>query len=222
MSSRSAYISAWLVLAATFVGSLIAYPYLPAVMATHWGIDGQVNGTMNAFAGAFLLPFIMFAVLLILTAIPYIDPMRSNIESFRRQYNGLIAVLMLVLATVQTAVLSVNLGALFNVTSVILPAVGIMIFYLGIILPQTKRNWFIGIRTPWTISSDEVWDKTHELGGRLFQILGVVIVLSVFAPVSYQVWIIVAPLVVIVVGLFLYSYALYQKLPHKKMHNKTV
>jgi uncharacterized membrane protein len=210
MSSRVARRFAWLILAATVLGSLVAYPSLPPVVATHWGADGHVNGTMSSFAGTFLLPLIMLFVLLLFTAIPYIDPLRVNIQYFRKQFDTFVALLMLVLACVQAATLAWNLGDSFNPLYIVLPAVGILIFYVGVILPQTKRNWFVGIRTPWTISSDHVWQKTHELGGVLFKVLGVIIVLAVFAP-SYATWIIFVPLAIIAVGLILYSYVVYEQ-----------
>ena len=210
MSSWVAQRFAWLILAATFLGSLVVYPSLPPVMATHWGMDGRVNGTMNSLAGAFLLPLIMLFILLLFTAIPRIDPLRVNIQSFRKQFDTFVALLMLVLACVQGATLAWNLGDSFDPLYIVLPAVGILMFYVGVILPQTKRNWFMGIRTPWTISSDHVWQKTHELGGTLFKVLGVIIVLAVFAP-SYAAWIIFVPLAIIVIGLFLYSYVVYEQ-----------
>lgn len=210
MSSRVARTSAWLILAATFLGSLVAYPSLPPVMAMHWSASGQVNGTTGPLAGAFLLPLIMLVVLLLFTAIPYIDPLRVNIQSFRKQFDTFVALLMLVFACVQAATLAWNLGDMFDPLYIVLPAVGILIFYVGTILPQTKRNWFIGIRTPWTISSDHVWQKTHELGGTLFKVLGIIIVLAIFAP-SYAAWITFVPLAIIAIGLIVYSYVVYEQ-----------
>ncbi|HEV3245414.1 MAG TPA: SdpI family protein [Candidatus Paceibacterota bacterium] len=208
MQSRVAQRIAWAILALTVLGTLAAFPSLPDVMATHFNASGQVNGTTVSYIGAFIIPFVMLCVLLLFTAIPRIDPLRVNIAQFRRQYDTFVALLMLFFAIVQTLIISRNLGFLIDPNLVILPAVGILMFYVGMILPQTKRNWFIGIRTPWTISSDHVWQKTHELGGTLFKVLGVIIVLGTFAP-SFALWIIIVPLVIIVVGLVLYSYVLY-------------
>ncbi|MDR3571621.1 MAG: SdpI family protein [Candidatus Pacebacteria bacterium] len=208
MSSLVARRLAWIIFAATVIGSILVYPSLPPIIATHWAADGTVNGTMDSFTGAFLLPFIMLLTLLLCIAIPYIDPLRANIETFKKQYDTFVAILMLVFACIQTALLAWNLGGGFDTRLIVLPAVGILVFYIGMLLPQTKRNWFIGIRTPWTISSDHVWQRTHELGGTLFKALGVVIVLGIFAP-SYAAWIIFLPLVIIAVGLVLYSYMLY-------------
>jgi uncharacterized membrane protein len=180
-------------------------------MATHFGMNGQVNGTMSTFAGAFIVPVIMLFVLLLFTAIPYIDPLRVNIAQFRTQYDTFVAILMLFFAAVQASVLSRNLGSTLDPQYVIVPAVGVLMFYVGTMLPKTRRNWFIGIRTPWTISSDQVWKKTHELGGTLFKILGIIIVLSTFAPTAYMIWIILIPLIVITLGLVVYSYYVYEQ-----------
>lgn len=208
MSSRVNRL-AWGIFAIVILGTLVAYPALLPVMATHFNASGQVNGTSNAFVGAFAIPLVMLLVLLLFTAIPYIDPLKVNIQKFRRQYDTFVALLMLFFAVIQAAILAQNIfGVAFNQNYIVLPAVGVLIFYVGVLLPQTKRNWFIGIRTPWTISSDHVWQKTHELGGTLFKILGVIIVLGVLAP-SYALWIILIPLVIVAVGLVLYSYFLY-------------
>lgn len=210
MPSRVATRAAWAILAIVFLGTLIAFPSLPPVMATHFGVDGRVNGTMNSLLGAFILPIIMLLVLLLFVAIPRIDPLRVNIQQFRRQYDTFVALLMLFFAVIQATVISRNLGSTLDPMYVILPAVGILIFYVGTILPKTRRNWFIGIRTPWTISSDHVWQKTHELGGRLFQALGIIIILGVLAP-NYALWIILVPLIIIAVGLIFYSYVIYEQ-----------
>lgn len=199
---------AWGIWVLMVLATLVALPALPPIMATHFAANGQVNGTMSSWAGALILPLVSLLVLLLFTAIPSIDPLRVNIQKFRKQYDVFVSLLMLFFAVIQAMLIARNLGATFDPMYVVLPAVGILIFYAGVMMPKTKRNWFIGIRTPWTISSDHVWQKTHELGGTLFKVLGIIIVLGVLAP-SYALWIIFVPLVVIVAGLVLYSYFLY-------------
>ena len=103
-----------------------------------------------------------------------------------------------------------NMGFVFNMTQFIIPAMGILFFYIGTILGHTKRNWFVGIRTPWTLSSDVIWDKTHKLGGKLFKITGVMIFGSVFFP-QYLLWFVLVPTISTVLILFVYSYIGYQK-----------
>ena len=65
-------------------------------------------------------------------------------------------------------------------TKFIIPAFAVLLFYIGILIKHAKRNWFIGIRTPWTLSSDKVWDKTHALGGKLFQVSAVITLGGIF------------------------------------------
>lgn len=215
MSSRVFERSAWVVLLLAWIGTIAAYPLLPPVFVTHFSATGSPNGAAPTPVGAFVLPLLMLLLLLLLRAIPQVDPLKINIQYFRKQYDEFVALLILFLACIQASVLAWNLGFVFDEMYVVLPALGVLVFYAGVMLPQTKRNWFIGIRTPWTISSDHVWQKTHELGGTLFKLLGIVIALGVFVP-SYALWIIFMPLVIVSVGLILYSYVVYEQ--DKKAH----
>ena len=90
------------------------------------------------------------------------------------------------------------------------PAMGFLFFYCGILIKNAKRNWFIGIKTPWTLSSDKVWDKTHKLGGKLFKIMGVISFLGIIFP-NYFVWLLLVPILAITLFILFYSYFEYQK-----------
>jgi uncharacterized membrane protein len=108
----------------------------------------------------------------------------------------------------------INLGYNINLILIMALAIGIFFFYLGILLEKTKRNWFIGIRTPWTISSDYVWDKTNKLGGKLFKICGVICIVGVFFG-NLAIWFILVPIIFSAVFLIFYSYIQFRGL-HKK------
>ena len=86
----------------------------------------------------------------------------------------------------------------------------ILMFYIGILLEKAKQNWFIGIRTPWTLSSEKVWDKTHKLGARLFKTLAVIILASLLVP-KYSIWIVIMPIIATALWLFIYSYLEFKK-----------
>ena len=85
------------------------------------------------------------------------------------------------------------------------PAFGVLFYCLGILLGNAKRNWFVGIRTPWTLSSDVVWDKTHKMGGKLFKAAGVVAFLGVLVP-AYALLLVIVPVIAVAVYTFVYSY----------------
>ena len=89
-------------------------------------------------------------------------------------------------------------------------ALGLLFFYAGILCENAKRNWFVGIRTPWTLSNDRVWDRTHQIGGKLFKLAGVITFLGVFFQ-NYAVFFILAPVLVVTVYTVVYSYVEYQK-----------
>ena len=90
------------------------------------------------------------------------------------------------------------------------PAMGVLFYYLGDLIRNSKRNWFIGIRTPWTLSSKKVWAKTHNVGGRLFKIAGILAFAGVLFP-QYTHFLIIAPIIFIAIYTIIYSYFEYQR-----------
>ncbi|MCE9540955.1 SdpI family protein [Candidatus Kaiserbacteria bacterium] len=211
MTNRAAYGAVWLLALAAFLAGIYFFRDLPDPMVSHWNAVGTPDGYMGKLLGVSLMPAVILLSSFVFLAITRIDPLRRNIESFRGTYNTFVVLVGIVLAVIQAAVLAVNLGASFNIGVVIMPAVGALLFAVGVLLPSTKRNFFIGIRTPWTVSDDVVWERTHALGGFIFKVLGVVAIFSIIAP-SYAVYLFLAPLFVAVVGLIIYSYVVYREL----------
>jgi uncharacterized membrane protein len=98
----------------------------------------------------------------------------------------------------------------FNMGTAMLPAMGLIFVFAGIMMRKAKRNFFIGIRTPWTLSSDHVWDETHRLGSTLFIAAGILALLGAFFP-DYAFWFILIPVLGSTLFLLVYSYVLYQR-----------
>jgi len=99
----------------------------------------------------------------------------------------------------------------FGIGNAILPAIGLLFIVVGSLLRKAKRNFFIGIRTPWTLSSDTVWEKTHQLGSVLFMISGVLAVIGGFIGGNTAFWMLIIPLIGSTVFLLVYSYVLYER-----------
>jgi uncharacterized membrane protein len=211
MSTRAVFAISLALIALSLGAGVYYYHDLPVLMAGHWDTSGTVNGTIGRFWGVLLLPLLMLIILWVLTILPRIDPLRRNFNSFRRKYNTFLVLLMLFFTGIQIAILAVNLGAQFNILIAIMPLIGILFYFIGTMLPSTKRNYFVGVRTPWTVSSDIVWDKTNRLGGMLFRVLGVLAILTVFAP-AYALLAFIVPTIVVALGLVLYSYVAYREL----------
>jgi uncharacterized membrane protein len=205
-------IAAICIIVLSFVIAAYAYNTIPGdKVASHWNARGEVNGYMSKFWGLFLVPIISVALYLLFLAIPKIDPMQNNIEKFRKYYDILILVIMIFLFYIFLLTILANFGYNFNMTWAILPAVGLLFIYIGAIMHKMKRNWFAGIRTPWTISSDEVWDKTHALGGKLFVAAGIITIIGIFFQ-DYLIWFMLVPILAAAIIPIVYSYLIYRKI----------
>jgi uncharacterized membrane protein len=181
MSTRTTIIVASIVILTATIASAIVYPRLPEMAASHWNAAGQVDGYMPRFWAAFLMPLISVGLLLLFLAIPSIDPLKANIVKFRGYFNGFITLIIVFMLFIHGVTLAWNLGYdQFNIGNAIVPAVGLIFIFAGVMMMKAKRNFFIGIRTPWTLSNDTVWDETHKLGGKLFIGAGIISMLSIF------------------------------------------
>jgi uncharacterized membrane protein len=189
---------------------LCFYPHMPEQMATHWDSQGVVNGTMGKFWGVFLVPAIMVALALLFTAAPKIDPLKGNIKAFASTYYSLVCVVMLFVTGIYVISLLWNLGDHVDFRMVIPIGLGALFFFIGSILTKVRRNWFVGIRTPWTLSSDTVWEKTHKVGSVMFRAAAVVVMLGAFFP-NYIMPFILAPVLGTSAFLILYSYLEFRK-----------
>jgi len=194
----------------SFVIGICFYPQMPEKMASHWNAKGQVDGYMSKFWVLFLMPLVLAGLALLCFAIPKIDPLKANIERFRKYYDGFIILLFVFLVSVDLQDILWNLGIKIS-PNVILPiGLGLLFFYIGILCEHSKRNWFIGIRTPWTLSSEKVWDKTHKIGGKLFKIAGAITFVGVFFQ-NYVLFFVIIPVLVVAIYTIVYSYFEYQK-----------
>ncbi|MCZ7381728.1 MAG: DUF1648 domain-containing protein [Candidatus Methanoperedens sp.] len=194
----------------SFAIGIYYYPQMPEKVASHWNAEGQVNGYMSKFWGLFLMPVISVGMLLLFILIPRIDPLKSNIQEFRKYYDGFVVLIMVFLFYLHLLTIFWNLGYTFNMITFLSPAFAILFYYSGILIENAKRNWFIGIRTPWTLSSDKVWDKTHKLGGKLFKVAGILALFAIFFE-SYAILVIVVPVIMVSIYTVVYSYLEYQK-----------
>jgi uncharacterized membrane protein len=215
MSTRTTVILSLVLIALAVTFSLAAYDRLPDRMASHWGVNDEVNGTIARFWGAFLMPLIALGMLGLFLLLPLMDPMKANIATFRPIFNIFIAAMMVFLLYLHVLTMLWNLGfQAFRMSTVLLPGLGLVFILTGLMMRQAKRNYFIGIRTPWTLSSDRVWAQTHRLGGVLFIACGLVSILGVFFPGPVAFMLVLLPILLVSLVLVIYSYILYQQETH--------
>lgn len=213
---KSELLAFGIILVSFFIGFYF-YQKMPKEIASHWNIEGRVNGYISRFWGIFLVPFISLLIFLLFVAIPKIDPLRSNINKFRKNFDTFIIITLIFLLYIHILIIIWNLGIKFDIRQFLAPAFTVLFYYLGALIENSKRNWFIGIRTPWTMSSDEVWRITHKLGGKLFKISAVIAFFGFIFP-TFAIYLFVIPVILSSIFIIIYSYFEYQNL--KKSHKK--
>jgi len=211
MSNRITIFTTIFLIAFAVAFSLSVYDKLPYEMASHWNTANQVDGYISRFWGAFLMPTVVAAMLLLFWIIPQIDPLKANIAKFREYFNAFITLVVAFMVYMHVLTMLWNLGYdQFKMSTAMLPALGLLFVFAGIMMRKAKRNFFIGIRTPWTLSSDRVWDETHRIGSMLFIASGILALLGALSA-EYAVWFILIPVLGSTLFLLVYSYVLYRQ-----------
>ncbi|WP_435153127.1 SdpI family protein [Haladaptatus sp. DFWS20] len=210
MKVRTQYLVALLLVVIAFGVSAYFYPQMPDRMATHWNASGDADGTMSKLWGLFLLPTLTAGLLVLFAVIPRIDPLSENIQMFREQYELFVVLFVAFMLYVHSLVILWNLGYRFEFTTVLAPAMGVLFYFIGTLMNRVERNWFVGVKTPWTLSNDEVWKNTHSRAGTLFKFAGIIAVLGAFVPV-YAIYFMVVPAVGTSIYLTVYSYVEYRR-----------
>ncbi len=218
---RKLHIFTFAIIVFSFLVSIYFYPHLPQWIVTHWGIDGQADGYMAKPVGLFIFPIVLTLLYFLFLYLPQIDPLKRNLQKFRSYFDVFMLLVTLFLFYVYLLTLFWNIGIEFNMIQLLSPAFAILFYYAGILINHAKRNYFVGIKTPWTLSSDVVWNKTHRLGSKLFKVVGIIALLGIFVP-RLAIYVILIPVLLTAVIVTVYSYVAYQdELKHKKAKPRT-
>lgn len=183
---------------------------MPERIASHWNASGSVDCYMPKLWGLFLMPIISIILFLAFLIIPRIDPLKENIAKFRSYFDLFILMLFGFLFYLYLLTIAWNFGYRFNIIQLMAPAIGLLVYYAGVLTENARPNWFIGVRTPWTLSSKKVWNKTNRLAGKLFKATGALAMLSAAFP-EQAVYFILVPLILAGIYPIVYSYREYQR-----------
>ncbi len=211
MSIKATTILVLVMIVIAVLAGWLLWNQLPEQMASHWNSNDQVDGYMTKFWGVFMMPLVILGMLALFIVVPGIDPLKANIAQFRGAFNLFIVLISAFMLYVHGLTLAWSLGYQeFKMSAAMLPFLGVVFIFIGYMLRQAKRNFFIGIRTPWTLSSDMVWDKTHQLGSILFMASGALAIIGSFFGGMTAFWLFFVPLMASTVVLVVYSYILYR------------
>ena len=202
------------VIVATIAFSAAVYRRLPDPMVIHWNAAGEPDGYGSRAFGTFLLPFVILFIWGLLLVLPKVDPRRANIEQFRDSYDLLVIAVVSVTCLLHVGILGSALGWPIQVGRLVPLAIGGLFLVLGTLLPRFKSNFFFGIRTPWTLSSETVWARTHRVGGTAMMVVGALLVLAGVLGTARWLYVAIGGAAALVVVVLVYSYAAWRSEQH--------
>ncbi len=210
----------WLVVlacvsAASFVGIAIAFFFLPESIPIHWGVDGKVDQWGHR-ANAFWMGALPLVMTLLAWFLPKIDPKRESYERHAKPYAIIISTITAFLIALGWLTVAVSLGLPVDMADWIRGGIGVLFIGMGNFMGQVKRNYFVGIKTPWALADDEVWRRTHRRGAWIFVIMGLAFLVSVIVPDGPILYALFAALGAGIVYIYAYSYAVHRSLKRER------
>lgn len=204
----------WLLLVVSFVIAAYGWMQAPERVPLHWSISGDVD-RFGGPESLFFMPLIALGVYLLLRFAPKIDPFRANYESFIGTYDTLRLVILAFLTALGAVVTLAALNEGIDVNTLVLLMMGVLFMILGNYLGKLRPNFFIGIRTPWTLTSKRAWIKTHRLAGWLMILMGFALVLAALVWPGQGVGSVAVFAAVTAIVLMAYSYLVWRDDPDR-------
>jgi uncharacterized membrane protein len=209
-TNQKYYLGAAAVILVTLAGTVVAYPHLPNIIPMHWDIRGRVNGWGPKWWLLLTGPGSMVFMVLLFAALPWLSPKKFEVDSFRATYLYIMIALVALLAYVHLLILFSALGVVVDVSRALEGGVCLLFALLGNVLGKVRRNFFVGVRTPWTIANEQVWNATHRFAAKTFfagGLLGLIVVI-LRAPL----WLPIAAILIAALAPVIYSLVFYKQL----------
>ena len=205
---------ALLLVAASWLFAGWLYLRLPASVPVHWNLQGQADRYGSRVEATLIVPAIATLMVPLCTFLPRLDPRRANYPHFRSAYVWLATGIVGFMVGVQAIIAAQLLGARVDLGRLIPAGIGMLFAGIGLVLPHLHPNWFAGIRTPWTLEDDRVWEQTHRFASKLFVVAGVVVALAalVLRSDGWMVGVMGAGIAAAALGSVVYSYVAYRRL----------
>lgn len=200
----------------SFVGISISYFYLPDNIPIHWNYKMEIDGWANKNY-IFLIGLLPCIMIILFEYLPKIDPRRDNYQKHQKAYYMIKLAIVSLFIVIGWITVATALGININLGFVLPVVIGFMLIFIGNYMPILKSNYYFGIKNPWTLSDDVVWRKTHKVGGYVFAIIGVCMLIMAFLNIASLNYIIVVLLIGGVIGIYAYSYILFRLI---NKHNK--
>jgi uncharacterized membrane protein len=201
-----------LLLVAMFVAAGVVWPSAPDEIPTHFGGSGEPDSYGGKFEGLLILPLSALGLYVLLLVLPRVDPRKEHYARFQGAWTAIRTVFVAFFAGVYGVVVLRAKGVHVDTLVVVGLMLGLFLMVLGNYFGKLRSTWFVGIRTPYTLSSEEAWNKTHRLGGKLLFLFGLALaVLALFHKEWVSSYTIPAGLFGLILILYLYSYLVWRK-----------
>jgi uncharacterized membrane protein len=171
--------------AAAFVLSGALYHRLPDQIPIHWNASGQVDGYGATSWAAFCIPTLMAGTFTLLLALPSLSPKHLSVDTFRSTYSFIALAIVSLLGYVHVILLCSAVSGVVDLPRAFLAGVLIMVGLMGNVLGKVRRNYWIGVRTPWTLANERVWNDTHRQAARVFVLVAALGLATLMLPVSF-------------------------------------
>jgi len=204
-----------LLLIISISASFYFYANFPEQVPTHWNYKGEIDNYSSKAFAAFFFPALNLGLYLMFLGLPYLDPKKERYQQFAKVYHVFKTVFVIFMTFIYFLTGAAGLGYPVSIGSIMPFSIGLLFIVLGNYMSKIKPNWFMGIRTPWTLSNEEVWNKTHRIGGKMFIAMGLIMVIGTFIP-NNEYWKIFPFAIIAFVFIpIIYSYLAYRKLEKK-------
>ncbi len=213
MKTRTFWLLFLFLMLLTAAVTLWAYPRLPDIIPTHWNAQGQADSFSEKSGSIWILPIMMVGTTLLLVFLPKLDPLRQNVKRFSGVYYVFVLCVNGFFLYLHILTLWIGMGSRIQMVQWLVPAYAALCTCCGWMVGQAKPNWFIGLRTPWTLSDERVWNQTHALGRKMFYLAAAATLPGIFWPQA-AFFFLIGPLLLASFIPVVYSYFLHTKL-HK-------
>jgi uncharacterized membrane protein len=210
--TRKYFIAGFVLLAACLLATAILYPHLPNQVPSHWNGHGQVDGYSARWTLFLVNPGIMLGLMGIFALLPWLSPRHFEVQTFRSTYLYIMLVILAYLAFVHGLILWAAVSGAAHMDRAILGAVCLLFVLLGNVMGKVRRNFYIGIRTPWSIADERVWNATHRLGGKTMVAGGIA---GLILALAGGIWLSIGSLLLGAVVPAIYSLVYYKKLERR-------
>ncbi len=205
----------WLLILGMFVMAAASWTSAPDRIPVHWNIAGQVDRYGGKVEGLLAIPLLALGLYVLMILLPRIDPGRANYQRFAGVYSLIRTLLTVMFAALYSVVLLWVRGIHVDVSLVVPVLIGAFFILIGNYMGKIRPNWFVGIRTPWTISSKRSWVRTHRMGGRVFILMGLVLVLVGVMRAQWAANLAFAVIILGIIWTFVYSYLVWRNDPDR-------